>query len=116
MPLLDRIQIYPRSAGSRNDRGNTVYTWPDANAFWLEGVGVAPAESDETDTNGRTQQVTTGVDVYSEDYDVPVKSHDRAKFEGTLYEVQGRVARWRDPFTLAEMGSVIHLQAVTDDA
>lgn len=116
MEFSDRIQIRPRTSGVRNDRGNLSYTWPEADWFWLEGVGVAPATSDETNTTGRTQQVTTGLEVYSGDYDVPVRAHDQAMYEGVVYQVRGRVARWRDPFTMVEMGSVFRLEAITDEA
>ena len=112
----DSIEIRPRVAGARGPRGNVSYSWPEGSYFTLEGVGVAPATSNETDTAGRALEVTTGLEVYSEQYNVPVKAHDRAFYDGTEWQVLGRVARWRDPFTMVDMGSVFRLEAVTDES
>lgn len=103
------IQIRPRVAGARDPRtGNVSYSWPAGSYWTLERVMVAPAFSNETDTKGRTNEVITGIEVYTQDSEVNVKSSDRAWYAGEEWQVNGRVGRWG-------IGAMFRLQAVSDN-
>lgn len=90
--------------------GNTVRDWSNADRLEIAGCGVAPRTSTEESDMGR-EGVIVGVSVYAPP-GADIGPHDRIEARGTVWEVVGEVADWRNPYTGWHAGIVAHLRRV----
>ena len=68
-------------------------------------------EPEDRDRRSRTM-VIEGYDVY-DTYGSPVTAYDEVTVRGVRYEVDGEVARWRNPFTGSQPGCMFKLKRVS---
>ncbi|MDJ0321661.1 hypothetical protein [Pseudarthrobacter sp. PS3-L1] len=89
----------------------TLADWDSATVLELEGVAIAPSSSSETVADNRGQ-VITQMSIYC-GVDQDVAEHDRIRDRNVLWEVQGEVAQWRNPFTGWAPGAEFSIRKVT---
>jgi hypothetical protein len=78
----------------------------------VEGCAVAPRTSTETN-DARRATVTTGLTMYAPPDSGITAQHRIRLADGSLWEVEGAVGRWRSPYTGWYPGDQIELQQVT---
>lgn len=87
--------------------------WANPDCVVIDGGFVAQTNS-VLGSDPLRQQITTQMAFFCA-LDQDVKAKDRIQeADGTLWEVEGRPARWKNPFTGWEAGLVSSLQAVDD--
>jgi hypothetical protein len=104
-----RPQLDPFGFPVEDRYGNDVYA--DA-AYTVERCTWEPRAASEEDQTDDAEQVTDGLNLYTETVAADVRATDRAVIDGLLYEVVGRPAR----FTGSRFGNdyaAIRLERVT---
>lgn len=74
----------------------------------IAGAFVAPRESGEIDTRGRTG-VIVGLWLFAP-YDTDLRYTDQINVDGVLYSIEGDPGKWRNPFTGWEAGLQVALK------
>jgi hypothetical protein len=77
----------------------------------ITGVGVAPGASFESTAQAGRSRLDIDFTLYLP-YDPDIRPLDRVVVRGNEYQVEGRVADWRNPFTGLEPGSVVEVRRV----
>lgn len=72
-------------------------------AFDIAGCAVAPRFADETTDRGR-QGVVIGYTVYAPPLAKPVSHLSTVRYRGVVYEIDGGVGDWFDPYQGIERG------------
>lgn len=94
------------------ERGDTLLDWSNTSDHELSGCRLQPMATDEVLFTGAEQggvardAVITRWKLFGP-YDGDLTARDRVQFEGTTYEVDGQVQRWRSP-----TGVLDHLECV----
>lgn len=83
--------------------------WTTPSTLAIPGCGFDPGGSIES-ADARRDAVTTQPTVYAPS-DADITAADRVLVRGVTYEVDGRPALWRSPFTGWEPGLVVQLRA-----
>lgn len=90
---------------------STARDWPNAASLAIEGCAINPGGSVETSTVNR-EQIVTEPSLLAP-FSADVLPADRITDpDGVTWEVEGRGARWRNPFTGTEFGSAFPLRLV----
>lgn len=88
----------------------TDLSWDDPDELAIEGVAVAPGATAETAEADR-ERLDIEFTLYLP-YGADVKPLDRVVVRGTAYDVEGKPADWRNPFTGSEPGTVVQVRRV----
>ena len=88
----------------------TSLSWDVPDELNIEGVGVEPRPSTEPVQDARNA-VVSAFTLYT-DINPDVTPSDRIRVRGVVYDVDGEVADWRNPFTGWAAGSVIQTKRV----
>lgn len=81
----------------------TVLDWSTPDLLQIEGTAIAPGTSTEARQVNRAP-VTTPMSIYGPPA-MDVKPRDRIRARSGLWEVEGEVANWINPFTGWEPGA-----------
>lgn len=99
-----------RGAKITDRYGNETTSWASPTSLTIPGCGFNPGGSIEPTQDGRNA-VITRPEVYAP-ADADVDAGDRIVVRGDTYEVDGKPAEWRSPFTGWAPGMVIALKEV----
>lgn len=108
-PYGETITIHPfvEDAG-RDENGNPTSGFgPDIER---QHCAVAPHVEEQASDPNRSQ-VIDGLDIY-DSFDCPVGPRDEVTVRGDRYKVVKDIARWHNPFTGEEPGSVFTVKEV----
>lgn len=83
----------------------TELSWDSPDELAIDYVAVEPRPSSEPLEDARNA-VVSGYTLYME-YGSDITSADRVRVRGVVYEVEGEVAPWRNPFTGHTPGLVV---------
>lgn len=99
------------TAGTSTDRYNdTVEDWSAPTEVPVDGVGVEPRPSSESNQDARNT-VVSGFTLYMP-AGVTVTAANRVRVRGEVFLVDGDPAVWRNPFTGWEPGVVVQTKRV----
>ena len=107
-PFGETVTFLRPGPPAQDDYGNDV-PGPDVEVV-VAGCAVWPRSSSE-DVQARLQ-VTEGLNVLAP-YGTDVRSHDRAKVGGVLYDVDGDPGEWRSSLTGTRAGVQVSLTRIT---
>ena len=79
-----------------SERGDQIPDWLNASEAELTGCRVQPMAGEEVTEPQNRDSVTTAWKVYAPS-GTDVRSTDRIRYAGTLYEVNGSVRNWPSP-------------------
>lgn len=87
--------------------------WSAPTETVVEDCAVAYRTSNETNDEGHVSQVITGLVLYGP-YSMPITAQSRIRLaNGDVWEVDGKPAFWKNPFTGWEAGCEVNLREVT---
>lgn len=98
LKYTDTISVFSEDVIEHTDiYGDTVYE--DLAPVTITGCVVVPATMDELQEPGR-QWTLSGYDVYAPFTSAHlVEPSSRVRWDGRLWEVEGEVRKWRNPYT-----------------
>lgn len=104
----ETVVLHPYTSGETDAHGNPVEGFgPDMDRDYC---AVEPRVHEVDNELGRSA-VVHGFNVY-DTFDSPVTEKDEMTVRGVRCEVDGEIARWRNPFTGQSKGCVITLKRV----
>lgn len=89
----------------------TGLSWDGPPELPIPGCGIEPRPSSEPTQDARNS-VVSGYTVYA-DFDADVTPADRLRIRGVVYEIEGDIGEWANPFTGRQAGAVIQTKRVS---
>jgi hypothetical protein len=100
-PVGEPVEVIRRVETGTDAYGQTTYDWPEPGET-VQALAVAPRTSQEPAEIGRNA-VITGITVYLPTGTL-IGPYDRLRARSELYDVDGEVGDWRDPFSTERPG------------
>lgn len=110
--MISRVRHTP---GGVDEYGDPITSSPSTTelvgAFTAPRDAVGSRESSEINQRGRAG-VIVGLTLYAP-YGTDLRRDDQVDIDGTLFDVEGEVGSWRNPFTSWEAGIEVALRRAT---